>query len=222
MVHGKKGFERLVWACKNVLVDSVTWLFLDPVTTEGCSKPLEKHHPQLTTCSPQVTRQTATTPAIELADGSSSLLGFMGESSLDLLEWIGLATLQSPRIETDDSIDPALSRYDIPLASQAEPSRLLVSIRYRGFLPSTWLRNLFIEIATASAVYPHLWFSMSTHAFETETHDPKNGYTILRPRGRKSSGEAFEALSDNVGLEGHAGFDGLGKFVMWEMVASLS
>lgn len=29
MVHGKKGFERVVWAAKNVLNTSVTWLFYD-------------------------------------------------------------------------------------------------------------------------------------------------------------------------------------------------
>ncbi len=29
MLHGKKGFERIVWAFKNVLDSSVTWLFYD-------------------------------------------------------------------------------------------------------------------------------------------------------------------------------------------------
>ena len=29
MLHGKKGFERVVWAFKNVLTDAVTWLFHD-------------------------------------------------------------------------------------------------------------------------------------------------------------------------------------------------
>ena len=29
MLHGKKGFERIVWAFKNVLTQSVTWLFHD-------------------------------------------------------------------------------------------------------------------------------------------------------------------------------------------------
>ena len=29
MLHGKKGFERVVWAFKNVLNHSVTWLFHD-------------------------------------------------------------------------------------------------------------------------------------------------------------------------------------------------
>lgn len=29
MLHGKKGFERIVWAFKNVLNRSLTWLFHD-------------------------------------------------------------------------------------------------------------------------------------------------------------------------------------------------
>lgn len=29
MLHGKKGFERIVWAFKNVLDSAVTWLFYD-------------------------------------------------------------------------------------------------------------------------------------------------------------------------------------------------
>lgn len=35
MVRGKKGFERILWAFKNVLVDSLTWLFHDLQTSEG-------------------------------------------------------------------------------------------------------------------------------------------------------------------------------------------
>jgi ribonuclease P/MRP protein subunit RPP40 len=29
MLHGKKGFERLVWAAKNVLNRSLSWIFCD-------------------------------------------------------------------------------------------------------------------------------------------------------------------------------------------------
>jgi ribonuclease P/MRP protein subunit RPP40 len=32
MLHGKKGFERIVWAVKNVLNQSVTWLLCDPAS----------------------------------------------------------------------------------------------------------------------------------------------------------------------------------------------
>jgi len=28
-LHGKKGFERVVWAARNVLASSVVWLFCD-------------------------------------------------------------------------------------------------------------------------------------------------------------------------------------------------
>lgn len=29
MLHGKKGFERIAWAFRNVLTESVAWLFCD-------------------------------------------------------------------------------------------------------------------------------------------------------------------------------------------------
>ena len=35
MLHGKKGFERIVWAFKNVLNQSVAWLFFDLTTSSG-------------------------------------------------------------------------------------------------------------------------------------------------------------------------------------------
>lgn len=35
MLHGKKGFERVVWAAKNVLKRSLTWLFYDPRSAEN-------------------------------------------------------------------------------------------------------------------------------------------------------------------------------------------
>ena len=38
MMHGKKGFERVVWASKNILTRSVTWLCYDPrLLQEGAS-----------------------------------------------------------------------------------------------------------------------------------------------------------------------------------------
>jgi len=38
MLHGKKGFDRLVWACKNVLNHSVTWLFYDCRAADGAKE----------------------------------------------------------------------------------------------------------------------------------------------------------------------------------------
>ena len=38
MLHGKKGFERIVWAFKNVLNHSMTWLFHDFTSHSDQSK----------------------------------------------------------------------------------------------------------------------------------------------------------------------------------------
>lgn len=34
MLHGKKGFERIVWACRNVLNSSLTWLLACDASTQ--------------------------------------------------------------------------------------------------------------------------------------------------------------------------------------------
>jgi Ribonuclease P 40kDa (Rpp40) subunit len=34
MLHGKRGFERVVWAAKNVLNRSLTWLFYNLRATD--------------------------------------------------------------------------------------------------------------------------------------------------------------------------------------------
>jgi hypothetical protein len=38
MLHGKKGFERIVWAFANVLTQSMAWLFYDLEDTPGTDK----------------------------------------------------------------------------------------------------------------------------------------------------------------------------------------
>jgi len=41
MLHGKKGFERVVWASKNVLNQSLTWLFYDfESAKDGATRPI--------------------------------------------------------------------------------------------------------------------------------------------------------------------------------------
>jgi len=38
MLHGKKGFERIVWAFANVLTQSMAWLFYDLEDTPGLNE----------------------------------------------------------------------------------------------------------------------------------------------------------------------------------------
>lgn len=42
MVRGKKGFDRLLWACKNTLTDPVAWVIHETSNLSGCKPSLHK------------------------------------------------------------------------------------------------------------------------------------------------------------------------------------
>lgn len=46
MLHGKKGFDRIVWSFKNVLNQSMSWLFYDlaPTPEQDNGLPYRIHH----------------------------------------------------------------------------------------------------------------------------------------------------------------------------------
>ena len=73
------------------------------------------------------------------------------EDALDILEWLGLVSLQSPRIQVQDRIDPYLSRYSIPGAESAVRTEV-VTIKWQGFMPGEWTRDLFVACLLVSCV----------------------------------------------------------------------
>lgn len=145
MLHGKKGFERIVWAFKNVLNSSVTWLFYDfqnSVLSDDHLDPLAKHRPFHETISPSVTHtEAAKVPSFVALRATPD----DEEWATEFHEWLSLVALQSPRIEASDDIDPYLCRYKVPNAESAEIYDL-VSIRWTGLLPGSWIRGLFVEL----------------------------------------------------------------------------
>lgn len=175
MLHGKKGFERIVWAFKNVLNSAVTWLFYDPEGSKGSSAavsgkerlchciaclvvaiahipiipeygPLAPHHPVRITCKPC----PVVTASIKLPDSlGGEATPWPSEDFEDwvigISEWLSLAALQSPRIERNDKIDPYLCRYSPP-GGPSTTSDNLVCICWSGFIPAQWLRNLFMAL----------------------------------------------------------------------------
>ena len=156
MVHGKKGFERIKWAFKNVLNHSITWLFLDlnaGETNKEAPKPepdpLEKHHPVKMAASPsKTTISSVLTPCMSpslYSSPSSHETSILVEEVCDLQEWLDLACMNSPRIRSKDSIDPYLCRYDIPNGKDAATERNLVRLQWRGFLSPLWIRTIFAE-----------------------------------------------------------------------------
>ncbi|KAL6717877.1 hypothetical protein ACLMJK_003962 [Lecanora helva] len=150
MLHGKKGFERIVWAFKNVLNHSVTWLFYDwkYKSEDESQKPIAKHHP----VTKQVAAHKTKTDAVLVFD---LLQGKAEDSNEDfeewafqLYEWLSLISIESPRVNIDDSIDPYLCRYQIP-SPQADlrQSQSFIKITWHGLVPHEWTRTLFVELA---------------------------------------------------------------------------
>ena len=153
MLHGKKGFERIVWAFKNVLNHSVTWLFYDFRSStssrdeaqppESQKLPLSAHHPFNYQVSPVVTNlQAVKVPPLT---SSAVIEAVDDDGALEIHEWLGLVSLQSPRIQANDSIDPYLCRYEVPDSDHTETCSL-VHVGWKGFIPAVWISGLFVEL----------------------------------------------------------------------------
>jgi ribonuclease P/MRP protein subunit RPP40 len=166
MLHGKKGFERIVWACRNVLNASVTWLLAcDAVSQNSLDKgmmnycghvkaarslesvatALQKYQPRLLDCDfEEIAHPVVEVPPMSMDEVRSlSSPAALEDYCNDVSEWLGLVSLQSPRISVDDVIDPYLSRYAVPQSDslQLQPTAL-VSLCWKGVMTSRWINQL--------------------------------------------------------------------------------
>ena len=146
MLHGKKGFERIVWAFKNVLNASLTWLFHDFQNSDFSSEnpdPLAKHHPFRETPAPLIKyiNDAKVPPSFVTSQATPE----DEDWAVEIHEWLSLVVLQSPGVEDGDDIDPYLCRYQVPGGEAAEVYDL-VSVTWTGFLPGSWIRRLFVEL----------------------------------------------------------------------------
>lgn len=150
MLHGKKGFSRLEWACKNVLNRSLTWLFYNFNASSAESlregkEPISIHQPFIHAIEPVVTKLPRTlVPKLTLSDLTAL---YAQEDALALHEYLNMLCLASPRMSSSDSVDPHLSRYEVPtFETNALGKKDMVRIRWRGFIPPQFVRNLFLTV----------------------------------------------------------------------------
>ena len=150
MSHGKRGFGRLVWACKNVLNHSLTWVFVNfnPSSAEALEEgrePISKHAPWTRPFPPSVrTMQRVRVPRIRTAELQSL---YEQDDALDLLEYLHMLHLGSPRVDEGDAIDPLLSRYEVPAWNAEEPEvRDLVQVSWKGFMAPVFAREVFLLV----------------------------------------------------------------------------
>ncbi|KAJ9606600.1 hypothetical protein H2200_008608 [Cladophialophora chaetospira] len=171
-LRGRKGFDRLVWAAQNVLNKSLSWLFVDLKTDPSVQAecPLSRHHPivQELGCSKQELPQILIPIALStcIANPTTLSLEETEESIHDVLEYLDMAALASPRIEGSDQVDSFLSR----------PVAVVALIQIADSKPDS--KNSRIKNLTTCAIQQQ-WLAVSVSSLQTKAIRQIDGYTIL-------------------------------------------
>ncbi|CAF9909444.1 hypothetical protein IMSHALPRED_008363 [Imshaugia aleurites] len=223
MLHGKKGFERIVWAFKNVLTQSVTWLFHDFNSSTEHDAPITKHHPVIKECSlQQRTTARVRVPNLTPPYPSDSNDGFE-YWTLGIYEWLGLVTMESPRILSEDIIDPFLSRYEVP-HNDSRKAFNVVTLTWTGFIPALWLKNLMVYLSCAKTTNwkgqsKEDFFALSAHSFKTAVADQKDACTVLCLLDGSMNSHNVVAAADKIKESGDLkAVERQGKeYVLWEL-----
>lgn len=169
MLSGKSGFQRIVWAFKNVLNYSVTWLFCDLKGPNDGSGPISVHQPT----AKQATYQLRDLRGAVVPLFPQRVQESQYEAATDTLEWLTLAMDQSARVQHGDDIDPYLSRYRIPNdvneSNDARGTTLqdLSIFQWRGLVHSGFIQSVFLATLKASR---DGWFALSASAFDGRTY----------------------------------------------------
>ena len=151
MKKGKKGFERLRWAARNVLGESKSWLFwsANPTFAESVKERrevLSKHVPKVFVLEPEVmVLKGVVVP--KLGGQENALSGvYDQDDALALLEWLDMLNLGSSRVTEGDEINSHLCRYDVPDFGHGVDMHELVRVRWCGFLTPRFVKDLFLEV----------------------------------------------------------------------------
>lgn len=178
MLHGKKGFERLVWAAKNVLNQSMNWLFVDlnqgkgtniplrastqhslPFSeSDGAKQPINAYYPTFQPLSPgtrtlsNILFPSTLTTSLPLSSGSMPSEETQ-ETVYDLFEYLDMLTLSSPRVQSTDTTDPYISRYQVPdlpndvtLDDTSRAGGNVKTVTWTGLITTQWMLELLCAI----------------------------------------------------------------------------
>ncbi|CAD6587543.1 MAG: hypothetical protein ASARMPREDX12_002930 [Alectoria sarmentosa] len=243
MLHGKKGFERIVWAFKNVLNHSVTWLFYDFNSNSQHGKaivisksvvdevtncriaakdaPIAKHHPVTKESSPQQkTTERVRVPNLS-PPHSSNFDDNFEDWALETYEWLSLVAMESPRIISEDIVDPFLSRYQVPNNDSGKTLNM-VTLTWTGFIPRLWIMQFFLYLSTAKTTNrkgasSEDFFALSAYSFKTAVADQKDSYTILCLLDGSVNDQNAVAATDKTKKSGDSNERHGKKYLLWEL-----
>ncbi|CRK31696.1 Ribonuclease P protein subunit p40 like [Verticillium longisporum] len=181
MLHGKKGFDRLLYACRNVLKQPVTWLFANLGSTPS-PDPMEQLATIKFTSRPglvdgaDVVAPALNVPSEVLSEGDRPGLE---EFASETYEWLSLVRLESPRVAVGDDINSYLSRYQVPNDSETASRARICKITWRGLLTADWVRQLLIDVL--ATVPSRAWISFSATSFSKGIVNESAEISFLRP-----------------------------------------
>lgn len=90
-------------------------------------------------------RQVLVHPSLHTAIAETGTSEEAQEHWGSLAEWLAMVSLESPRVDENDTIDPYLSRYSVPDAEASSASDL-ISLKWHGFINPQWATKLFITL----------------------------------------------------------------------------
>ncbi|KYG47276.1 hypothetical protein M433DRAFT_133131 [Acidomyces richmondensis BFW] len=169
MVSGKKGFEKVVRAFNEVLNFSLSWLFYDFRTQEIREGPISAFQPKVF----ELMGDNLTIDDISIPVFPDMINSADPTEATELLEWISLVGLASPRVRGTDQIDSILSRYNTPKLDDKLSPRMQALKRYRwhGFIPAPYILKVLLAAYKSTGVQ---WFAVSAVSFTSEA------YTIFK------------------------------------------
>lgn len=142
--------------------------------------PLDAHFPTKLTVHPEITQGIkVNVPPLRpsLTDHSGNEVGEFDEYAVETHEWLSLISLNSPRVDPEDKLDPFLSRYAPPgdLTTRSK----LVKATWQGFLSPAWAHKIFVQALLAAS--RDSWFSYSVAGFGEGWSGSRRDCTILKP-----------------------------------------
>lgn len=172
MFPGKKAFDRLLWAFKNVLDASIAWLFYDLrspiVVNDQVQGALAAHAPTIKLVKPAPEPlQQVLCPSFTFSETSGD--EDTRDEAAELLEWLSMTMSRSPRVQKGDSVDPYLCRYR-PTSSGSPTD--LVLYQWHGLAPAVFTQSVLMAAMKASV--GEGWFAMGGASFEGK------GYMVLK------------------------------------------
>jgi ribonucleases P/MRP protein subunit RPP40 len=140
--------------------------------------PLDTHFPTRRTVSPEASQSIRVKmPSLKPPSEVDPSYGAEFEDyAVDIHDWLSLVLLESPRINSDDKIDPFLSRYAPPGDSFKDTK--LLKVTWQGFMSSSWAHQIYVQMLLA--VPKDAWFAYSVVGFGDGPLGESKVCTILK------------------------------------------